>query len=89
MQHILFLSGGELVIIFLVFLLLFGSKKVPDLAKGMAKGLKEFKKATDDIKREITTNTGDISKEISKTTNELKNNLNDIGKNITDDMPKV
>jgi len=87
MHHIIFLSGGELVVVFLVFLLLFGSKKVPDLAKGMAKGLKEFKKATDDIKREITTNTGDITKEITKTTGELKSNLNDISRNITEDMP--
>jgi sec-independent protein translocase protein TatA len=87
MHHILFLSGGELVVVFLVFLLLFGSQKVPDLAKGVAKGLKEFKKATDDLKREITSNTGDIAKEITKTTNELKSNINDIGKNISKDMP--
>jgi len=85
MHHLIFISGGELVIVFLAFLLLFGSKKVPDLAKGMAKGLKEFKKATDDIKRELSNSTSDITREITKTTSELKGNLNDISKNLTEE----
>lgn len=36
----------ELLIIFFVILLLFGAKKLPDLASGLGKGIKEFKKAT-------------------------------------------
>jgi len=50
---ILFISGQEIVIIFVVFLLLFGAKSVPDLAKGLGKGMREFKKATDDIKKKF------------------------------------
>src|SRR4030042_396311 len=53
MYHLLFISGGELVVIALVFLLLFGSKKIPEMARGLGKGLREFKKEADDIKREI------------------------------------
>ena len=52
---ILFISGQEIVMIFVVFLLLFGAKSVPDLAKGLGKGLREFKKATEDIKKEEAT----------------------------------
>jgi len=41
------------VIIFLAILLLFGAKRIPDLARGLGQGIKEFRKASDDIKREI------------------------------------
>ncbi len=47
---------GELIIIFLVILVLFGAKKIPDLAQGLGKGIREFKKAVkdvgDDVKKE-------------------------------------
>lgn len=39
-------SGPELIIIIFVILLLFGAKKLPELAAGMGKGIREFKKAT-------------------------------------------
>ncbi len=60
-----FIGGSEIFIILLVALLLFGSKKIPELAKGLGKGMREFKKATDDIKREINDNTGDIMDDIN------------------------
>lgn len=46
-------GGWELVIIVLVIILLFGAKKIPELAKGLGKGIREFKDATKDIKSEI------------------------------------
>ena len=46
---ILFISGPEIVVILLVVLLLFGSKKIPEFARGIGKGMREFRKATDDI----------------------------------------
>jgi sec-independent protein translocase protein TatA len=59
------LGGGEIIIIFLIILLLFGAKKLPELAKGLGKGIKEFKKATSDIKDEIESAT-DFDSEISQ-----------------------
>ena len=50
---LLFISGSEIIIVILMVVILFGAKKIPELAQGLGKGLKEFKKATDDIKREI------------------------------------
>ena len=44
------LSGGEIIIIFLVILVLFGADKIPDLARSFGRGMNEFKKATDEIK---------------------------------------
>jgi len=49
------LGGGEIIVILLVFLILFGAKKIPDLAKGLGQGIKEFKKATREVTDEIQT----------------------------------
>ena len=67
MQIILFLNlgGGEVFIIVLVILLLFGSKRIPDLAKGIGKGVREFKDAMNGVQSEIT-------KEINKVTDDVQ-----------------
>jgi len=40
-ESLLFISGGEIVVVLLVFLLLFGAKKLPDFAKSLGKGMNE------------------------------------------------
>ena len=47
------LGGSEIIIILFIILLLFGAKKLPELAKGLGKGINEFKKASSDIKEEV------------------------------------
>ena len=47
------LGTGELIIILIVILLLFGGKKLPEFAKGLGSGLREFKNASRDIKKEV------------------------------------
>jgi len=47
------LGGGEVIIILALVLILFGAKKLPELAKGLGTGIKEFKKATRDVTDEI------------------------------------
>jgi sec-independent protein translocase protein TatA len=49
-----FLGGWELILILAVVLVLFGAKKLPELAKGLGQGIKEFKKATNEVQNEIT-----------------------------------
>jgi len=46
-------GGWEIVLILAVVLLLFGAKKLPELAKGLGTGIKEFKKATREVTDEI------------------------------------
>ena len=48
-----FFGGWEIVLILAVVLILFGAKKLPELAKGLGQGIKEFKKATRDVTEEI------------------------------------
>ena len=52
-----FIQGSEWLIIGLAVLLLFGAKKLPELARGLGKGIREFKKASSDIGDEL--NRGD------------------------------
>ena len=47
------LGFPELIIIFLVLLLVFGAKRIPEIARGIGKGIREFKDATNEITREI------------------------------------
>ena len=47
------LGGMEWLIVILVVVLLFGAKKIPELAKGLGTGIKEFKKATREVTDEI------------------------------------
>jgi len=51
----------EMMVILVVVLILFGSKRLPELARGLGKGIREFKKAADDVKREL-----DITDEFRK-----------------------
>ncbi len=50
---VLGLSGGELVLVMVVILVLFGAKKIPEFAKGLGKGINEFKKASSEVTNEI------------------------------------
>jgi sec-independent protein translocase protein TatA len=60
------MSGGvELIVIALVVLLLFGGKKIPELAKGLGSGIKNFKKAIKDDDKDGDNKDGEI--EASKT----------------------
>jgi sec-independent protein translocase protein TatA len=48
------LGMGELLVILIVVLLLFGSKKIPEIAQGLGKGIREFKKSIKEVEEQIT-----------------------------------
>ena len=79
MNHLLFLDGlgtGEVILILLFIVIFFGPKKIPELARGLGKGIRQFKDATSDIQREITQSSSDLKKDIdldTDLTKELKN----------------
>ncbi|UCH11661.1 MAG: twin-arginine translocase TatA/TatE family subunit [Fidelibacterota bacterium] len=51
------LGFGEILVILFIILLLFGAKKLPDLARGLGQGMREFRRATNEIQEEIKTAT--------------------------------
>jgi len=56
-------QGPEWIIIFVVVLLLFGAKKIPELARGLGKSMGEFKKAREDFEREIKSAEAEVDTE--------------------------
>ncbi|MDD4107573.1 MAG: twin-arginine translocase TatA/TatE family subunit [Prolixibacteraceae bacterium] len=82
--YMLFVSGGELVLVMLLALLFFGSKAIPDIAKTLGKGMREFKKATNEIKREINEHTSEIKKDLDEVKDSVKQGTDDITKEIND-----
>jgi len=57
---LLFIGGPEILVILLFIVIFFGSKKIPELAKGLGKAMREVKDASNEIKKEIRDNTNSI-----------------------------
>ena len=80
----LFISGPEVMIIMLIVVMVFGADKIPEIARGLGKGIRQVKDATNDIKREIkdsSDTTGmdtDIAKDINKEISSAKDNIEDL-----------
>ena len=68
------MGGSEIFLIVLVILMFFGSKNIPTLARGLGKGLRELKDATQGIQCEIENSTTSIKKELD-VTEEIKKNI--------------
>ena len=71
----LFISGGEIFIILLFILIFFGADKIPEFTRFMGKGVREFKKATDDIKREFQDSSSGVMNDIRSISNDLTESL--------------
>lgn len=57
-------SGSELIILALIILLLFGGKKIPELMKGLGKGVKSFKDGVSEAKNEINKAKEDLEDDV-------------------------
>jgi sec-independent protein translocase protein TatA len=69
------IGGGELIFIIFIALMLFGSEKIPDVARTMGKAMAQFKNATNEIKSEIQK--GVESNGLDTSINELTSTFND------------
>lgn len=65
------------MIIVLAIIMLFGAKSIPDIAKGLGKGLKELKKVTEDLKSEIK-----VDNEVTETVRQVKKKIIESGEEI-------
>jgi TatA/E family protein of Tat protein translocase len=50
------LGTGEILLIFLIILLVFGARRIPEIAQGLGRGMREFRKAVRDVREEIDVN---------------------------------
>jgi len=83
-MHLLFISGAEIFVILVIVLMLFGADKIPTMARGLGKGMRQLKDATNEIKREITE-----SAEKQGIDTSLTKDLKDSVKNIKDDIDEI
>lgn len=78
LSFILGLGGGEVVLILLVFIMFFGAKSIPGIARGLGKGIREFKNATGAIQREINQSINDAERQAMDLENTIQKPLNTI-----------
>ncbi|NBU80828.1 MAG: twin-arginine translocase TatA/TatE family subunit [Flavobacteriaceae bacterium] len=89
------IGGGELILIILIALMLFGSDKIPEIARALGKGMAQLKNATNEIKSEIQkgveANGIDTSmKELTSTfTNEVEKVKSNLDSNMLPEMTKA
>ncbi|HCY97035.1 MAG TPA: twin-arginine translocase TatA/TatE family subunit, partial [Polaribacter sp.] len=57
----LFISGPEIMVILLIVVMVFGADKIPEIARGLGKGIRQVKDATNDIKREIKDSSDNVA----------------------------
>lgn len=89
------IGGGELMFIIFIALMLFGSDKIPDIARALGKGMAQLKNATNEIKSEIhkgveANGMGDSIKELTGTfTTEVDKVKDSLGANLNSPLEKV
>ncbi len=69
------MGGGEILLILLPVLVLFGAAKLPGIARGIGKGMREFQKAADEIKSEFANSTSDIRSEMNNIRSDIQDNV--------------
>lgn len=80
----LFISGAEIGFILFIVLLVFGADKIPEIARGLGKGMRQIKDATNDIKSEITKTAEkqgidmDVTKDIKKQIDSVKEDIDEV-----------
>ena len=94
MQPVYFFIGGtEIVFILFIVVLVFGADKLPEIARGLGKGMRTLRDATNDIKHEVTKSANEnniidteAAKDIQEEINKVKDDLGDFTGSIKRNM---
>jgi sec-independent protein translocase protein TatA len=83
------IGGGELIFILFIVLMLFGSDKIPEIARTMGKAMAQLKNATNDIKSEIHKGMDEngITKSVADITGNINAEINKAKQNLVGDTP--
>lgn len=73
---ILFISGAEILVVLFFILIFFGAKSIPDIARTLGKGMREFNRATQEIRKEFDSATSDIKRDFKEVKRSVENDLN-------------
>jgi len=82
--YFLFISGPEIIVIMLIVVMVFGADKIPEIARGLSKGMRQVKDATNDLKKEIKDSSEknkidtNIAKDLNKEVAAVQDNIEDI-----------
>lgn len=76
------LGGGEVFLILLVIIMLFGSDKLPELVKGLGRGIREINDAKTQIQNELQKSTGNVKDDFIKQTAEVKTEIEQLGQSV-------
>jgi sec-independent protein translocase protein TatA len=79
----LFIGAPEVMIILLIVVMVFGADKIPEIAKGLGKGIRQVKDATNEIKRDINESAKNQGLD-TNFTKDIKNSITDVKENIDD-----
>ncbi|HLT52106.1 MAG TPA: twin-arginine translocase TatA/TatE family subunit [Arenibacter sp.] len=96
---VLFISGAEIFFIMFIVVMVFGADKIPDIAKGLGKGMRQLKDATEDIKQEIqksadkqgidTSIVDDIRGEIDNVKSKVRDNIDNVSGKVKENVDDV
>ncbi len=85
--HFLFISGAEIFFIMFIVVMVFGADKIPGIAKGLGKGMRQLKDATEDIKQEIQKSADKQGIDTSFVT-DIKKDIDEVKENMTSGLTK-
>ncbi|TPN81658.1 Sec-independent protein translocase subunit TatA/TatB [Aquimarina algicola] len=82
----LFISGTEIAFIVFILVMVFGADKIPEIVRGLGKGMRVIKDATNDIKTEITKSAEKhgIDSEVTSITSDIKNEIDQVKEDINE-----
>ena len=81
---LLFISGPEIMVVMLIVVMVFGADKIPEIARGLGKGMRQIKDATNDIKKEIKDSSEknsidlNIAKDFQKEAGSVKDSIEEL-----------
>jgi len=87
LTQFLFISGGEIFFIMFIVVMVFGADKIPGIAKGLGKGMRQLKDATEDIKQEIQ-KSADKQGIDTSFVSDIKKDIDDVKKNVSSGITK-